>query len=315
MINFIGNRRKAYTISLVLIVAGIISLGIFGLNLGIDFTGGTVFQLTFGEDFAREEVETVLAPYEELEGAAIQVVQGRDLAGEPTDEGLIIRGPYMGEDRRESVMQDFQDSFPQMDLADSRVESVGPVIGGELARQAVLALVVAIAAMIAYITYRFEFKFALATISALLHNILIVLGIFSLFQLEINVPFVAAILTVFGYSVNDTIVIMDRIRENIQYRKKKDYSAVVNESINQNLVRSINTSLTTLFVLISLLVGFNYFIGSLDLIVFVIALITGVLVGTYSSIFIASPLWLNLQDYKLSLPGRKAARNTDSGEN
>ena len=221
----------------------------------------------------------------------------------------------MEDERREAVMQDFQHSFPQMDLADSRVESVGPVIGGELARQAVLALVVAIAAMIAYITYRFEFKFALATISALLHNILIVLGIFSLFQLEINVPFVAAILTVFGYSVNDTIVIMDRIRENIQYRKKKDYAAVVNESINQNLVRSINTSLTTLFVLISLLVGFNYFIGSLDLIVFVIALIIGVLVGTYSSIFIASPLWLNLQDYNFSLSGRKAARNTGSGGN
>jgi preprotein translocase subunit SecF len=114
--------------------------------------------------------------------------------------------------------------------------------------------------------------------------------------MEINVPFVAAILTVFGYSVNDTIVIIDRIRENIKHKRKSDYAVIVNESINQNLMRSINTSLTTLFVLIALLVGFYYYIGSVDLIVFVIALIIGVLVGTYSSIFVASPLWLNLQD-------------------
>ncbi|MFO7951202.1 MAG: protein translocase subunit SecF [Bacillota bacterium] len=307
MINFIGNRRKAYAVSIILIVAGLISMALVGLNLGIDFTGGTVFQLNLGKDFSLEEARDALDPFEELEGAAVQVVQERDLAGEPTDEGLIVRGPYMGEDRREAVMEEFQTRFPQMDQSGSRVESVGPVIGGELTRQAVLALAVAIVAMIAYITYRFEFKFALATIAALLHNIIIVLGIFSVLQLEINVPFVAAILTVFGYSVNDTIVIMDRIRENIGYRKKKDYAEIVNQSINQNLIRSINTSLTTLFVLTALLVGFHYFIGSLDLIVFVVALILGVLVGTYSSIFIASPLWLNLQDYKIALPGSKAA--------
>jgi len=309
VIDFIGNRRKAYLLSIILIFAGAISMITVGLNLGIDFTGGTVFQLNLGDEFSLEEAQAAIDPYEELEGAAIQVVQGRDLAGDPTDEGLIIRGPYMDDDRRDAVMEEFQNRFPRMDMADSRVESVGPVIGGELARQAVLSLAVAIVAMIAYITYRFEFKFALATIFALLHNVLVVLGIFSFLQLEVNVPFVAAILTVFGYSVNDTIVIMDRIRENIQHRKKKDYVEVVNQSINQNLVRSINTSLTTLFVLIALLVGFHYFIGSLDLIIFVIALILGVFVGTYSSIFIASPLWLNLQDYKFNLPGRKAVGN------
>jgi len=307
MINFIDNRRKAYLFSLILITVGIISLAVFGLNLGIDFTGGTVFQLTLGEDFSMEEVDKALEPFEELEGAVIQVVKGRDLTGAPTDEGVIIRGPYMGEDRREAVMREFQDRFPRMDLDDSREESVGAVIGAELTRDAILALVIAIVAMIAYITYRFEFKFAVATITALLHNIVIVLGVFSILQLEINVPFVAAILTVFGYSVNDTIVIMDRIRENIKHRKKSEFAASVNQSINQNLMRSINTSLTTLFVLIALLFGFHYFIGSLDLIVFIVALILGVFVGTYSSIFIASPLWLNLQDYNLKLTRRKTA--------
>ncbi len=308
MIDFIGNRRKAYLLSAVLIVAGVVSLAIFGLNLGIDFTGGTVLQFTLGEDVSMEEVEEALEPFEELEGATVQVIQGRDLAGEPTDEGLIIRGPVMAEERRDALINEFRDRFPGMGADDLRVESVGAVIGAELTRQALLSLFVAIVAMIAYITFRFEFKFAVATITALLHNVLIVLGIFSILQMEINVPFVAAILTVFGYSVNDTIVIMDRIRENIKYRKSSEYVEVVNESINQNLVRSINTSLTTLLVLVSLLFGFHYYIGSLDLIVFVVALILGVVVGTYSSIFIASPLWLNLQDVNFSLNRRcKAA--------
>ncbi len=307
MIDFIGNRRKAYLLSLVLIVAGVISLAVFGLNLGIDFTGGTVLQFTLEEDVSMAEIEETLEPFDELEGAAVQMIQGRDLAGEPTDEGLIIRGPIMSEERRDALVSEFRNRFPGMDADDLRVESVGAVIGAELTRQALLSLFVAILAMVAYITFRFEFKFALATITALLHNIIIVLGIFSILQMEINVPFVAAILTVFGYSVNDTIVIMDRIRENIKHRKKSEYVEVVNESINQNLVRSINTSLTTLMVLTALLFGFHYFIGSLDLIVFVVALILGVFVGTYSSIFIASPLWLNLQDYRFDLRRRRKA--------
>ncbi len=308
MINFIGNRRKAYLLSLILITAGIISLAVFGLNLGIDFTGGTVLQFNLGEEVSMQEIEEALKPYDELEGAAVQIIQGRDLDGEPTDEGLIIRGPIMPEERRDALVNDFRDRFPGMGADDLRVESVGAVIGAELTRQALLSLFVAILAMVAYITFRFEFKFAVATITALLHNIVVVLGIFSILQMEINVPFVAAILTVFGYSVNDTIVIMDRIRENIKHRKKGDYVEVVNQSINQNLMRSINTSLTTLLVLGALLFGFHYFIGSLDLIVFVVALILGVFVGTYSSIFIASPLWLNLQDVNLSLNRhRKAA--------
>ncbi len=296
MIDFIGNRRKAYLLSSILVIAGLVSLAFFGLNLGIDFTGGTVLHLNLGEDFLMEEVESVLAEFEELEGATVQVVQGRDLDGDLADEGLVIKAPYIEESRRNELMDAFRSHWPNLDPDDLRIESVGAVVGGELTRQALLSLAVAIVLMVAYITFRFEFKFAIATIASLLHNVLIVIGVFSILQMEINVPFVAAILTVFGYSVNDTIVIIDRIRENIKHKRKSDYAAIVNESINQNLMRSINTSLTTLFVLIALLIGFNYFIGSVDLIVFVIALIIGVLVGTYSSIFVASPLWLNLQD-------------------
>ena len=307
MIDFIGNRRKAYLLSALLVLAGLISLAVFGLNLGIDFTGGTVLHLNLGEDFSLEEVEAVIAPFEELEGAAVQIVQGRDLTGELKEEGLVIKAPFIEEDRRDMLLDALRDRWPAIDPADLRIESVGAVIGSELARQALLSLAVAIVLMVVYITVRFEFRFALATIAALLHNIVIVIGIFSILQMEINVPFVAAILTVFGYSVNDTIVIFDRIRENIKHKQRRDYAAVVNESINQNLMRSINTSLTTLFVLTALLFGFHYFIGSLDLIVFVVALILGVIVGTYSSIFVASPLWLNLQSLKFKGFRRKAA--------
>ena len=306
MIDFIGNRRKAYVLSAVLVVAGLLSLAIFGLNLGIDFTGGTVLHLNLGEEFSLEEVEAVIAPFEELDGATIQIVQGRDITGDFADEGLVIKAPYIEENRRDDLMDAFRNRWPNLDPADLRVESVGAVVGGELARQAVLSLVVAIVLMVAYITFRFEFKFAVATIAALLHNIVVVVGIFSITQMEINVPFVAAILTVFGYSVNDTIVIFDRIRENVRHKRKSDYATVVNDSINQSLMRSINTSLTTLFVLIALLFGFHYYIGSVDLIVFVIALILGVIVGTYSSIFVASPLWLNLQDLKIKRSGKAA---------
>ncbi|HED24225.1 MAG TPA: protein translocase subunit SecF [Firmicutes bacterium] len=305
--DFIGNRRKAYVLSSVLVLAGLISLAVFGLNLGIDFTGGTVLHLNLGEDFSMEQVREVIAPFEELEGAAVQIVQGRDIAGDEADEGLVIKAPYIEEERRNELMDAFRERWPHLDPDDLRIESVGAVVGGELTRQALLSLAVAIVLMIAYITFRFEFKFALATIVSLLHNIVVVVGIFSILQMEINVPFVAAILTVFGYSVNDTIVIFDRIRENIRHRRKSEYPVVVNESINQNLMRSINTSLTTLFVLIALLVGFNYYIGSIDLIVFVVALIMGVLIGTYSSIFVASPLWLNLQDVNLIKRRRRAA--------
>lgn len=307
MISFIQHRRKAYLLSVVLLAAGLISLAVFGLNLGIDFVGGTVFHLSLGEAFTVAEVQEILAPFG-LQGAAVQVVQGRNLQGEIVDEGAVIKTPFLDEDVRGEILKAFRTRFSALGPEDIRVDSVGAVIGGELARQSLLALVIAIAAMVGYITLRFEFKFALATITALLHDILIILGIFSILRMEVNVPFVAAILTVFGYSVNDSIVIIDRIRENIKHRRRDEYGAAVDQSISQSLVRSINTSLTTLIVLVCLLIGFMYYIGSLDLIVFVVALILGVLIGTYSSIFVASPLWLNLKEMEFRRARRLPAK-------
>jgi len=172
-----------------------------------------------------------------------------------------------------------------------RVDNVGAVIGKELTREAFLALLIASVAMVLYITMRFEFKFAVAAILALLHDVFVVLAFFSLFKVEINSPFIAAILTIIGYSINDTIVIFDRIRENLKYHRKRTILEVINDSINESLVRSINTSLTTLVVLVALFVAFNYFVGGMNLKVFALALLVGIVSGTYSSIFIASPLW------------------------
>ena len=160
--------------------------------------------------------------------------------------------------------------------------------------------------MVAYIAFRFEFKFSLATILALLHDIIVVAGVFSLLRLEVNSTFVAAILTVFGYSVNNTIVIIDRIRENLRHKRPEEYAGVVDLSISQSLVRCLNTSLTTLLVLVALFVGFYYFIGSFDLIAFVIAIIIGVAVGTYSSIFVASPLWFTFKEWEFRRRGKAA---------
>lgn len=305
MISFTRHSRISYLISALLVVVSIFSLVFYGLNLGLDFTGGTVFHLNLGEGFTLEEVEEVIAPFEELQGAALQVIQGRDLQGRITEEGVVIKTSYIEEERREQIMEAFRERWSGLDPEDLREENVGGVVSAELTSQSLLALVVAIAAMIAYISFRFEFKFALATISALLHDIIIVVGAFSLFQVEVNVPFVAAVLTVFGYSVNDSIIIIDRIRENIRHKRKEEYAAVVDLSINQSLMRAINTSLTTLLVLIALLVGFYYFIGSFDLIAFVVALIIGVFVGTYSSIFIVSPLWLDLKQLEFRRARRR----------
>lgn len=299
MFDFINSRARAYIFSGALIALSLVSLLVFGLNLGIDFTGGTVLNLNLGDKFSIEETEAVMAPFEELSGAVVQVVQGRDLSGAMLDEGVVIKAPYIEEARRDELMSAFKAKWPALSSDDLRIESVGPVIGSELAGQALLSLGVAVILMVIYITIRFEIKFALATIITLLHNVLIVVGIFSLFRVELNLPFVAAILTIFGYSVNDAIVIYDRVRENVRHKRKGEYGKAVNDSINQSLMRCVNTSLTTLFVMVALFLGFYFFIGNADLLVFSVALILGIFIGTYSSIFIAGPLWFSLQEVKL----------------
>ncbi len=289
----INYRKHAAILSLLIIVIGIISLAINGLNLGIDFTGGTVLHLRLGETFEESEVRDILAEFG-LEGSFIQSVGDEGLTQGEGDE-VVIRTVSLKEEERQEIIGAFQERWSITDDDIIRVENVGGVIGEELTRSAFWALLIATLGMIAYITIRFEFKFAISAIAALVHDLIILLAVFSLFRIEINSPFVAAILTIFGYSINDTIVVFDRIRENLKEMKKYGYRDIVNHSINQTIVRSINTSVTTLLVLSAL-----YIFGGIPLRPFIAALLVGVISGTYSSLFVASPLWVTWKDWEQS---------------
>ena len=233
-IPFLKYSRSAFIFSALVIIIGAISLAVSGLNLGIDFAGGTILHLRLDEGFQMEEVREVLAPFG-LEGVPLQRA-GRDEAGEGRE--VIIKTPELDEAARRELIEAFNVRWPQMTNQDVlRIDNVGAVIGRELTQEAFLALFIAALLMIVYITMRFEFKFALAAIIALLHDAFIIVGFFSLFQLEVNSPFIAAVLTIIGYSINDTIVIFDRIRENLKYRGKSTIEEVVESSINANLVR------------------------------------------------------------------------------
>jgi len=292
-VSFVKVRFWAFLFSALLILAGIVSLAVQGLNLGIDFTGGTIIHLDLKENYSMDEVRALLARYDQ-EGASLQRVGQNDKGHE-----LIIKVPHISEKQRADIIGAFRDSFPAMTAEDVlQVDNVGPVIGKELTREAFLALALAAAGMLLYITIRFEFKFACSAVLALLHDVLIIVAFFSFFQWEINSPFVAAILTIIGYSINDTIVIFDRVRENMKRERGRDLREIVDDSISQSLSRCINTSLTTLFVLLSLFVAFSFFVGGINLKVFALALLIGIVSGTYSSIFIAAPFWYSWKEWE-----------------
>ncbi|RQD78252.1 MAG: protein translocase subunit SecF [Candidatus Syntrophonatronum acetioxidans] len=288
----INYRKHAALLSTFIIILGIISLIFNGLNLGIDFTGGTNLHYKIGEPFEVEDVREILGEFG-LEGSFVQKVGHGGAAEEEKDE-VLIKTVSLDEEERNQIYMAIQERWTEGEAEIIEVENVGGVIGRELQRDAVLALIIATLGMIAYITIRFEFRFAMSAIAALVHDIIILLTVVSLLQIEINSPFVAAILTIFGYSINDTIVVFDRIRENLKGMKKEDYFTVVNDSINQTIIRSINTSVTTLLVLLAL-----FFFGGITLRPFIAALLVGVISGTYSSLFIASPLWATWRDWDI----------------
>ncbi|NLN07540.1 MAG: protein translocase subunit SecD [Firmicutes bacterium] len=280
--------KYAALVPLILIVAGIVSLSARSLNYGIDFTGGTIFQLDLGRPFTLEEVRDTLEPLG-LSGAQLQKLEAAGSAEGETYE-LLLRTPELSDSEQDKLFAAFKERFGLADEALLRVENVGAVVGGELQRQALIALLIAGVCMLIYITVRFEYRFAVAAIIALLHDVLIMISFFSFLRLEVNSTFIAAVLTIVGYSINATIVIYDRIRENLKRARKEEAAAVVNDSTGQTLMRSINTSLTTLLVLITLLV-----FGGVTLRPFVVALLIGVVAGFYSSVFLAAPLWLRLR--------------------
>jgi preprotein translocase subunit SecF len=281
-LNFeIVKRRKIwYLLSLFIIIPGIISLFIQGLNLGIDFEGGNLMQIKFTQEVSSSEVRDVFSQHVE-EGFSVQ---------ETEDNNDLVRTAVMSEEQNQAIIADLTSQLGENEVL--RNEHVGPVIGKELTLNALYALVIASVLMVIYITFRFEFRFAIAAIIALLHDVFVILGVFSFLQLEVDSSFVAAVLTIVGYSINDTIVIFDRIRENLNItRKIEDITKLVNESLMQTLARSINTVLTTLFPLVALLL-----FGGVTIKTFALALFIGIVSGCYSSIFIASSIWIDLRN-------------------
>ncbi|MFC2335965.1 protein translocase subunit SecF [Selenomonas noxia] len=283
-----GHRKIWFLISLVLIIPGFICMGMRGFNFGIDFTGGTIIDMRFEQPVTLAEIRSSLAKYD-LDGSTIQL-SGAE-TGVESSENVMIRTVDLEETQRKEVMASLtQDVGPYTVL---REEKVGATIGGELITNAVLALVISWALIILYVAYRFEWRFGVAAVLALIHDIVIVLAVFSFTQRQIDSSFIAALLTIVGYSINDTIVIFDRIRENLKlhFRRGGDVNELVNRSIYQTLTRSLYTVFTVLFTTFAL-----YWFGGETTKDFAFALLIGFASGCYSSIFIASPFWIVLRD-------------------
>lgn len=272
-IDFMKHRKFALTLSLVLVVASLALLFTKGLNLGIDFTGGNVIQTEFDTRPDIAEVRDVISSIV-AKGAMIQNFG---------DKGIIIRTNEDTEESRENVVKALTAKYPDMKV--TGFEKVGPVVGGELRRQAVIGVTIALVAILIYITLRFQFRFAVVSVVPLVHDVIIALGFFSLTQMEIGSSFIAAILTIVGYSLNNTIIILDRVRENWGTLSREGIVALVNKSLNQTLARTINTTLTTLFPVIALCVW-----GGPVLMAFSYAMLVGMIAGTWSSMMVATGL-------------------------
>ncbi|MBP8820300.1 MAG: protein translocase subunit SecF [Syntrophomonadaceae bacterium] len=275
---FIKRRKVFYIISLLIIIPGLVSLVMNGLNLGIDFTGGSIIQVQMDSSVQSAQVRSTLKEIG-MERADVS----------KSGNQFLIRTTELDQEQTRQLLDALESKFKNVEFLSA--ESVGAAIGKELTNKAILAVIIAAFAMLIYITIRFEWTFGVAAIVSEIHDVLFVLGLFSLFQWEINTSFIAAILTVVGYSINDTIVIFDRIRENLRMKRKEDYANLVNRSITQSLNRSINTVLTSLFALVALLV-----FGGGNIRYFILAMVIGFVIGCYSSIFVASPVWYDIKN-------------------
>ncbi|BAO44130.1 protein translocase subunit SecF [Thiolapillus brandeum] len=288
--NFMGKRKLAMTFSITLVLISLASLLTRGLVFGIDFTGGTLIEVGYTEDVDLESVRG------KLEGNGFGDAQVQQF-GTPRDV-LIRLAPREGVKSSELSDKVFQvlskDSPGKVELR--RVEFVGPQVGDELTEDGALAVLVSLIAILMYVAVRFEWRFAVGSVIALVHDVTITLGFFSIFNIEFDLTVLAAVLAVIGYSLNDTIVVFDRIRENFRKIRKGDSEEIINTSLNQTLSRTMVTSLTTLIVLVALFV-----IGGEIIHNFSLALILGVVVGTYSSIYVASSAVLMLGVSKADL--------------
>jgi len=296
-INFIGRRRVAILFSSIMVIVCVLSIIVKGgLNFGIDFAGGTLVQIKFEKDTTLTEIREGLKE-DGLEDSIIQQF-GEKMANE-----YLIRVEGTSSDIQglsDKIQETFQKIYGRDGMEIRRVEMVGPQVGKELRRKGFLVIIYVMIGILIYITFRFEFRFALGAVVALFHDVIITVGIFSMTNKEFTLPVLAAVLTIVGYSLNDTIVVYDRIRENLRKIAKKRLEIIINSSINETLSRTILTSGTTLFVVLALLI-----LGGGVIHDFAFTLVVGIIVGTYSSIFVASPMLIFWDE---RFPGKKRKR-------
>ncbi len=278
-IDFIGKSKMAISISVILILAGIVSLIIQGgPKLGIDFTGGTSLQFKFEKPIKIGEIRNILS------GINLGDIEIKEFA---TQNEVLIRIPQQSasENISQKVITELSSKISDNKLEVRMNEEVGPRIGSELRRATIWAILISLILLLIYISFRFEFKFALGAVVALFHDVMVTLSFFSWLKLDISLDVIAAFLTIIGYSLNDTIVIFDRVRENLKILRREEYINIFNVSINQTLSRTILTSLTVFIVVIIL-----FLFGGEVIHNFSFAMVVGVIAGTYSTVFIACPI-------------------------
>jgi preprotein translocase subunit SecF len=276
-LDFLSQRRKALVLSGILMVASLLSLAIFGLNRGLDFTGGTLIEISYKAPVDLAEVRSALS-----EGGFGNVMVQQF----GTTRDVLLRIPPVGEvndaELSQRVLSALNAAAPDQ-VEVRRVEFVGPQVGKELVEQSGLAVIFSIMGILAYVAMRFEWRFSVGAVAATVHDAVLILGIFSLFQIDFDLNVLAAVLTVIGYSLNDTIVVFDRVRENFRKNRKGSALEIMNQSVNETMSRTIITAGTVLLVVVAL-----YLFGGETLRGFSLALIIGVVSGTYSTIYIAS---------------------------
>lgn len=294
MLNIVGKRKIIFAVSVILMLISAVSLIFKGFNLDTDFAGGMAVTYSLGKNFEVKDVEAVVSEAlgKDQKASSVQASNNNEVVIKfgydnslKTDEE---RSAFANE-KINAITEALTAKYGSAELKNRDV--VSPSTGKELARSAVWMSVLASLAILVYITFRFEFVSGVVAVLTLLQTILILCGIYSVLGIAIDTNFIAAILTVLGYAINDTIVVFDRIRENTRHAKKQTYAEIANNSVNQTIHRSINTSVTTL-----LTIGMVYIMGVTSIKVFSLPIIIGILIGTYSSICIAAPLWATWRD-------------------
>lgn len=279
MLKIIEKSKIWLSISLMIIVIGLGFMAFRGLNFGIDFKGGTQVSIQLNDNVSKDEADAVVKEYVENASTTIS-----------DDKEYEIKATQLDSEQVSNIMNDLQEKYSLDDDALISQDEIGASIGKELTKNSLLALLGAFAVMLIYVAIRFEFKFGVAALIATVHDILITLCFYAIFGIQVNTPFIAAILTIVGYSMNDTIVIFDRIRENTKKLRRANSTEIANVSITETMTRSINTSLSTLVTIIAI----NILVPSVR--EFTVPLIVGIITGAYSSIFIASPVWVFLRN-------------------